>query len=176
MLIVSWIWQSNEPGDRGVSSAYPRDRFFLTNDYPEMEKLKLMRITPLTLFVSLLASHAIACSCAAPPRAVARAEANSAVFVGRVVLEEVRGEKRIYTFEISETFKGALPMRISVTTHRDEATCGIKFDREKDYLVFCRGGVPDALTTGLCAGNRETGSDAGRSDLGELRKAKIKAA
>lgn len=131
-----------------------------------------MKSALLILLTSLFASKLVACSCIEPPPALVRAEACTAVFVGRVVSEELRGDTRIYTFEVSELFKGSLPSRLLISTHRDGATCGSKFTKENQYLVFCRGDVPTSLTTGLCSANREVTSKAGIADLEELRKNK----
>ena len=84
---------------------------------------------------------------------------SDAVFSGEVVSIEP-GERAanvspsslgLVTFEVEDSWKGALEGAVDVYGHGPGASCGIKFDEGKSYLVYARrSGGGDTLQTGLC--------------------------
>jgi hypothetical protein len=104
------------------------------------------------------ASKAHACTCAlvSTERQI---KTSDAVFSGEVVSIEP-GERAanvsppslgLVTFEVEDSWKGALEGAVDVYGHGPGASCGIKFDEGKSYLVYARrSGGGDTLQTGLC--------------------------
>ena len=104
------------------------------------------------------ASEAYACTCAlvSTERQI---KMSDAVFSGEVVSIEP-GERATdvsppslgrVTFEVEESWKGTLEESVDVYGHGPGASCGIKFDEGKSYLVYARrSGGGGSLQTGLC--------------------------
>jgi hypothetical protein len=89
-----------------------------------------------------------ACSCIKRDDVAALASGVSVFFYGRAVEMRVRGDRRIYQFEVAG-LKGVLPVRVEVMTHRDSATCGATFEMNQPVLVG--GSLREGrVTTNLC--------------------------
>ncbi|HYJ79027.1 MAG TPA: hypothetical protein VEW03_05475 [Longimicrobiaceae bacterium] len=104
------------------------------------------------------------CTCAPPAtveNAIARADA---VFLGTVTgtrdttlidADFGRMRARIYAFQIESSWKGVMGGAVEVMTMPSTASCGLRFRRGGEYLVYAhadRGSGESAatLTTGLC--------------------------
>jgi hypothetical protein len=104
------------------------------------------------------ASEAHACTCAlvSTERQI---KTSDAMFSGEVVSIEP-GERAAnvsppslgrVTFEVEDSWEGGLEGTVDVYGHGPGASCGIKFDEGKSYLVYARrSGGGDSLQTGLC--------------------------
>ena len=119
----------------------------------------------------LLAPPAHACLCAGSTVSQAF-ESASAVFQGRAVAERrlpgsVRhpGPLIAYTLTVSRVWKGAVADTLVVRTPVDESACGMRFDYDRDYLVYAYG--QDAgLYTDMCM--RTAGAHEAWGDLCQL--------
>lgn len=82
------------------------------------------------------APEAAACSCATPADPIQAADASNSVFVGKVVMLDSSEKNLIATLRVSKRWKGDLDPELTVYTALSEASCGFKFEKGKDYLVY----------------------------------------
>lgn len=110
-----------------------------------------MASVAVALGVMLAASPAVACRCARVDDA-AHVAATPIIFTGRVMAgpPEVDGRALVFSFEVSETWKGDLPAVVAVRTPRSSATCGVAFEQGRTYTVFATPYRQDVFETGSC--------------------------
>lgn len=80
--------------------------------------------------------EAAACDCVPPKDPIQAADASSAVFVGKVVMLDQGKDNWIATLQVKQRWKGDLDQELTVYTALSEASCGFKFEKGKDYLVY----------------------------------------
>ncbi|EFU38412.1 hypothetical protein PVOR_30428 [Paenibacillus vortex V453] len=139
----------------------------------------MILLSCLLLLVSVYAvkpTDVFACSCAGPPTVPEGLERSAAVFAGKVTkmvgpkpkLVMSSTDPVVVTFEVTEVWKGELPLKTELTTAISSASCGYdQFAVGSEFLVFgyVRSGQ---LQTGLCDGTKLL-SAAGK-ELTELGK------
>lgn len=131
--------------------------------------LVLTAVVTLTVLGSAPRAEACSCEVVTENEAFARA---GAVFVGRTAS---RGSARegaatpetvLWTFEVSEVYKGEVRRTQQVVSAADSAGCGVDLGLDRSYLVFTdedpAGGAQVAAH--LCGGTR-SGSDGALSPL-----------
>ena len=131
----------------------------------------------LILFAIAGTTPAQACTCApngSPQESLAKA---SAVFAGRVVDSGFLGKvaSAIFPdvklkFEVSEFWKGPVSSMVVLSTPADSASCGYKFVRGEEYLVYAFG-TGNNLNTSICTRTRLLSAATG--DLQELGRGKF---
>lgn len=117
----------------------------------------LALITPASLF--LTPSMAQACSCMASPDALAAARDSSVVFEGKLVaVDSPKPTKpsdlpsKIFTFEVTRTFKGQLDSQVRVVTADNSAACGRDYGKVGDtWLVYARTWDTGEIHDNLCS-------------------------
>lgn len=130
-----------------------------------------MRITQLLSFV-LFASSAVviaapvqACRCQPPPPPKVAMEQAMAVFAGKVVsIEPNRSHGLTVTFEVDKAWKGVAEKKMIITTPTN--SCGHRFEKGKEYVVYASGKVGSIPDTNLC--HRTKLRDQAAEDLKEL--------
>lgn len=128
---------------------------------------KFALIAAICLILSLLPRPGYACSCVAPgPTPLETLEASIAVFSGEVVAvdapESLNGittsaDPVKYTFDVEQVWKGPVQPALTVTTARDDASCGYPFEVGQSYLVYATGHV-SGLITHTCTRNQPLAS------------------
>ena len=99
-------------------------------------------------------------------------EQSAAVFIGRVVSVEKRGSSNKFQFKVSTKWKGVEGNTASIVSNESSEACGIKFDSNRDYLVYAFKNKGDnQLRTNLCTRTKRI-SDAS-ADLNALGKPTI---
>lgn len=116
----------------------------------------MIRCLTLATVLTICASAAHACDCAAPPEAKEALKQSAAVFVGKVK-SIARGNLRwrSVTFEVERTWKGIEGESVHVVTAISGASCGFQFEEGKSYLVYAslvggEGLDAKSLTTNIC--------------------------
>ena len=114
----------------------------------------LLRLAAITLVVGLppavRTESALACSCGEPPGLWESVEDATAVFAGRVVALESRGNTFAVdvTFAVSRVWKGpAAPELVAYTRSLGAGDCGYPLELEEEYLVYA---YDEALEIWLC--------------------------
>lgn len=145
--------------------------------------LVMLTVVGLQTTAGVLAPSALACSCAGPSsdsRSVTRADA---VFVGELVVREelsgswgsIGARSAVFTFDVSDVYKGEVREHQSVVTARDGAACGLELRGPGPHLVFARNETPDddspddhpVLLADLCGGSRPLTDGAPDASLGD---------
>jgi hypothetical protein len=126
----------------------------------------------IALLVGPSAGPAAACSCMAVTDAEAFDMA-TAVFVGEVIDYQPpppsdtmsSTDEAVWTFGVSEVFKGEVTTVQPVVSAVFGASCGLEIERQGEYLVFASDASNSEFryNTGLCTGTRST--SAGAPDL-----------
>jgi hypothetical protein len=120
----------------------------------------------------MIATPAMACSCAEALTDQEYADQADAAFVGRVDEVVPAGwdlgssvERTIATFVVDEVYKGDVHTYTDVVTARDGASCGIDPVAGQTMVVFANYGgdgivkaEPDELRASLCQGTRPVGA------------------
>jgi hypothetical protein len=137
----------------------------------------------LVLFLSCigLGYDVIACSCLQPLSPNEAVDKAVAVFVGRVVLGEVREftlkgpngkdiqyQRRNYRFQVEEVIKGSLGRTVEVHTGIDSAQCGYSFDIGNEYLVYAHGPSTKDLWISSCSRTKSFNIE-GQKELKQLK-------
>ena len=108
--------------------------------------MKMLRISFLLSLLFFVAPAVYSCECETPSQAKAFKSA-SAVFVGKVVdirdsdvsIVEGSSYSVAVTFEVSQYWKGARTVRVTVHTDQGALSCNpFKFEPGKEYLVYAR--------------------------------------
>jgi hypothetical protein len=109
------------------------------------------------LFLAPISTSAETCDCPKKPELEESQTQSSAVFVGRVEGQEdsvLRPQFTQVRMVVLRKFKWveefASNQSILVYTHKDEASCGYKFQNGFDYLVFAKGN-PAFLRIDACS-------------------------
>lgn len=120
--------------------------------------------------------NAAACSCIMPESPQQTLQKSAAVFTGRVtgMTGEVDGplgfggssaDPVIVSFDVSRAWKGITENRVEIITAQSSASCGYRFEKGKEYLVYAYESE-GKLSTGLCSRNALLADAAG--DLNAL--------
>jgi hypothetical protein len=126
------------------------------------------------LILSVLPRPAYACSCMPPGTPLETLAAATAVFAGEVLGIEAPGpvngvissaDPVKITFQVQTVWKGPVQTVLTLTTPRDDASCGYRFEIGRSYLVYAFGHESD-LETHLCTRNAPFAEAAG--DLSAL--------
>lgn len=107
----------------------------------------------------LTPSTAQACSCMSSPDALAAARDSSVVFEGKLVaVDSPKPSKpsdlpsKIFTFEVTRTFKGQLDSQVRVVTADNSAACGRDYGKVGDtWLVYARTWDTGEIHDNLCS-------------------------
>ena len=140
----------------------------------------MSRFLVIALIVSVLglgqvfnAEPAYACSCAEPGTPSAELASSSAVFAGRVVSREVfpiyedlisTADPTLIEFDVSVVWKGTIGRTMYVTTVAGSVSCGYRFTRGAEYIVYASPGGEQ--TVSRCSRTRLL--DDAEEDLAEL--------
>ncbi len=127
-----------------------------------------MKKMPILLFAVVAgvvaARSAISCSCLGPvPSPIRDYEQSSAVFVGTLISsydakagasKQSSADRILYTFEVSQIWKGTIADTLTVVSARSSPSCGVKFVVGENYVVYARDwkrslGVDSCSRTGL---------------------------
>jgi hypothetical protein len=100
--------------------------------------------------LSLAPSEAAACSCMPSPGALEAARDSDAVFIAKLirVADGPKGgphaiPNKVFTFEVTRTFKGQLDAQININTADNSAACGRAYgDVGSEWLIYAQ--VDDA--------------------------------
>jgi hypothetical protein len=99
----------------------------------------------LSAFGLVLATPAVACSCALPPSTADSFAAADAVFTGRLVSREVEhpdwpimssADPALHVFAVERVFKGAVHEEQGVISADSGASCGLELSGEGPFVVF----------------------------------------
>ena len=101
-----------------------------------MKKSPFLALAGVLCALSVAAPLAQACSCLAPPAPKIALQQSAAVFAGRVASVRTQGNNQLFTFDVSQKWKGVKGAQITVSTPAESAMCGINFDSDRDYLVY----------------------------------------
>ena len=116
----------------------------------------MKRIVLVACLTGILLSVRPAAACTCPVRSLPeQMEAASVVFTGAVrEVEPAGGDAVAATLDVTAIYRGDVPPRVTVTTPRDGAACGMPFATRSTYVVF---GVGDAASvrTGVCNGTTD---------------------
>ena len=103
------------------------------------------------------AQPALACSCAAAPNYLGRADvvfAGTAVEVGEGWNGGLSTAPRYVSFAVERVWLGAPTPEIRVATESSGASCGYEFQENVRYLVYGTQSGDGPVRTGLCTGTR----------------------
>lgn len=108
-----------------------------------------------------------ACDCVPSGSPIQEADASESVFVGKVETIEQGKENYVVVLKVSKRWKGDLSPEITVYTPLHEASCGFKFEKGKEYLVYSKkeNGLP--MVT-ICSRTKLLSQ--AQEDLDELNK------
>lgn len=112
-----------------------------------MKKLIFVLLSLCLLFG--YSNFAYACSCKQPAPPKEALKKSSAVFIGIATAKKDNGVSYTVSFDIIEIVKGAKKPSTTVSTNRDEASCGYNFLLNETYLVYAYG-EPGHLETNIC--------------------------
>ncbi len=129
--------------------------------------------------IALTASDIFACSCYPQEdipieKQVKNAYTkSSSVFVGEVV--EVIKKPNVYSikFKVEKTWNKKLQREITISTAKDSAACGYKFEVGKKYLVYANG-ESNNLATNICTRTASAEANKDIAFLNKIKKPKIK--
>lgn len=131
----------------------------------------------LTLFLLASAENSVACSCLVSPepekKQVQRAFTDStAIFSGEVFeISESSADKDsvLVKFKVAKLWKSELNREVTVTTAKESAMCGYRFEIGKKYLVYANG-LKDFLLVSNCS---RTTNMSNKGDVKYLAKFKL---
>ena len=88
-------------------------------------------------------STTFACSCAMPLGVKEELSRSDQVFSGKVLdIKSVKGTggtiKKVVLFKVNTTWKGSKVAKIKITTGQGGGDCGIRFQKNHDYLVYAK--------------------------------------
>src|SRR5688572_10871 len=107
----------------------------------------------LTLFLLTSAENSFACSClfSDKPLNVQVKEAfndSTAIFSGEVISITPTSEYEVAVkIKVEKSWKGKFSKEVTITTAKDSAMCGYRFEADKKYLVYAYGAKADLSTT-----------------------------
>lgn len=120
-----------------------------TRSRPAVKMLLVTAAIAIIASIQVLAggSPAYACKCAAPPNPEAAYESAVIVFLGTVVsiegitpdgasTDDLKSLDVLVEFRSTTVWKGPAHENISVTTPRQEASCGVTFMTGEEYVVY----------------------------------------
>jgi hypothetical protein len=112
---------------------------------------------------------AVACSCVGPMTEAEHRRDADVVFVGRVERVAHPGpgtsDPARARLRVQRVIKGRLgARRVTVETARDEAGCGVTFQRGARFRVYAEREAGGGLSTGLCSGTRRVATAATACD------------
>lgn len=118
-------------------------------------KVSIFLLFVLTNILVFYSPYSISCSCLVqlPCEALAN---STAVFTGKVVDIKVPStlknsiESVKVTFKVHRVWKGPLSKTLIITTPFSGATCGYKFKKDQEYLVYAHGFLSE-LSVSLCS-------------------------
>ena len=127
-----------------------------------------------TAALALLPSEADACSCMRSPSAVEAARGADAVFTAKLVSSKdvpPSGQygvaTKVFTFEVTRTFKGQLDAKVNVSTADNSAACGRSYgDPGSEWLIYAKIDGEGQTRDNLCS--RTTALDKAAEDITEL--------
>lgn len=109
-----------------------------------------------SMFIAL-PRGAFACSCMMPPDSVTAMGTSDVVFAGQVasIVDRSIGQMQssmdpmLVTFQVNTVWKGDPKPSLSITTSRDSASCGYKFEPGREYIVYANV-FEGQLSTNIC--------------------------
>ena len=118
----------------------------------------LMSLALVPAAVSLAPSVAAACSCMRAPEPVEAARGVDVVFSAKLVsVEDKPGTgkamgHKVFTFDVTETYKGQLDAQVRVMTAENSAACGRNYgDAGSEWLIYARTDQEGQLRDNLCS-------------------------
>lgn len=115
----------------------------------------MSRIAALSLILLFtLAGLADACRCRPPAPPKESLEKSLGVFAGKVTAKKVEGQQLLVTVAVSQAWKGAPAKEVTVRTPSSSAACGIGFQVDKQYIIYCTGEKDGVWATNLCTRTR----------------------
>ena len=132
-----------------------------------------------TFLIALTVSDIFACSCFPQEeipieRQVRDAyQKSSAVFVGKVIKVNEKSDVVLVRFRVEKIWNNKFQGEITVSTAKDSAACGYKFEIGKKYLVYSDG-KNNNLTTNICTRTSTSESNKDIAFLNKIKKPKIK--
>jgi len=129
--------------------------------------------------IALTASDTFACSCfpqedlSIEKQVKDAYQKSSTVFVGKVVKVIEKPDFNLVTFKVEKTWNNKFQSEITVSTAKDSAACGYRFEIGKKYLVYADGENKN-LTTNICTRTASASSNKDIAFLNKIKKPKTK--